>query len=56
MTDTTIDDYLWDHTGEPDDVLRHLESVLLEYRHREAWTPIDDLRREGDRPPDDNAV
>jgi hypothetical protein len=33
MSERMTDDYLWDRSGEPDETLRHLESVLGEYRH-----------------------
>jgi hypothetical protein len=48
------DDYLWDRSGEPDDTVRHLESVLFEYRYagrpiRVFAVPSRLTRREGRR-------
>jgi hypothetical protein len=57
MTTERLDGYLWDRSGEPDDQLRELETMLSQFRHARPLSPIDDelavnpdLR---DRGPDD---
>jgi hypothetical protein len=32
VSDRMRDDYLWDRSGEPDETVLHLETVLVEYR------------------------
>lgn len=41
MSTRVTADYLWDRSGEPDELLEHLESVLIEYRISNRFTPSD---------------
>src|SRR6185503_1062925 len=48
MSERMTDDYLWDRSGEPDETLRHLESVLGEYRHTGTAAPPDQAAQHDD--------
>lgn len=49
MSDDVWEPYLWDRSGEPDDELRRLESLLARYRFDQRATPLvpgSDARRD----------
>ena len=39
MTSQPVDDYLWDRTGPPDELVEQLELLLAQYRC--VWSPPD---------------
>jgi hypothetical protein len=48
MTERTSDEYIWDRSGEPDEVVRRLESLLARYRFARPLAPVVD-EIEGER-------
>ncbi len=42
MSDEAFDEYLWDRSGEPDEELRSLESLLARYRFNRPLPPMFD--------------
>ena len=42
MNDEHFDQYLWDRSGEPDEELRALETLLERYRFEHAWPAATD--------------
>lgn len=41
MADRLRDEYLWTRSGEPDEELRTLESLLERYRFDQPFSPLD---------------
>ena len=49
MTEKTTDEYVWDRSGEPDEVVRRLESLLARYRFVRPLAPaFDEIEGEHD--------
>jgi hypothetical protein len=51
VSDTIRGDYLWDRSGEPDETVLHLETVLVEYRRPDM--PRHDGESDQEEPPVD---
>ena len=49
MTEKLSEDYIWDRSGEPDEVVRRLESLLARYRFsRPLASMVDEIEGEQD--------
>jgi hypothetical protein len=49
MTEKTSDEYVWDRSGEPDEDVRRLESLLARYRFVRPLAPaVDEMEGERD--------